>query len=115
VRAGAGLALRLDLGAQVEGITQQAFFAGLQVENARIAGVGAVLVDGDRPLRQRLAGGVLEAQAQEGIAGVDGGVVDADLVAFEVLIEDGQHRRLLPRQGDLLVEDVLVTPIIAAA
>ena len=51
---------RFDLGAQVDGVGDQAFLLGLQVEDAGVAGVVAALEDGDRALHQVQAGGVLE-------------------------------------------------------
>ena len=91
---------RLDLGAQVDGVGDQPFFLGLQVEDAGVAGVGAVLEDGDRSLHQVQAGVVLELQAEQRELGVHGLVVDADLGGVDVLVDDGQQGRLLPRQAD---------------
>src|SRR5262249_3286906 len=39
--------------------------------------------------------------------GVNALVVDADACRLDVLVDDRQHRRLLPRQGDLVVDAVL--------
>ena len=56
-----GPGLGIDFGAQVDGVGDQAFFVGLDVEDAGIAGVDAALEDRDRALVQVSAGGVLEA------------------------------------------------------
>jgi hypothetical protein len=42
------LDLRLDLHGLVEGVTQQAFLVGLQFEDARVAGIGILVIDRDR-------------------------------------------------------------------
>ena len=60
----------LDLGAEVDGVGEQPFLVGLQVEDAGVAGVAAALEDGDRPLHQVQAGGVLELQAEQRELGV---------------------------------------------
>ena len=43
---------RLDFGAQVDGVGEQPFFLGLQVEDAGVAGVVLAFEDGDRALHQ---------------------------------------------------------------
>jgi hypothetical protein len=48
--AAVGGDLRLDLRAEVHGVGEQPLLVGLQVGDARVAGVAAALEDGDRPL-----------------------------------------------------------------
>src|SRR5262249_25418014 len=104
---GRALVAGLDLAAEIDGVTEQALLAGLEVHDAGVAGIGAALVDGDRPLHQVLVARVFEAQTQERELGLNALVVDADACRLDVLVDDGQHRRLLPRQGDLVVDGVL--------
>src|SRR5688572_32759782 len=49
------------------------------------------------------AAGVLELESQEGVSGLDGLVVDGDLLALHVLAHDRQHGTLLARQTDRVV------------
>ena len=58
--------LTRDFGAQVDGVADEPFFVGLQVEDAGVAGVDRAFEDGDRALRQVQAGGVLELEASSG-------------------------------------------------
>ena len=75
-----GPALRIDFGAQVDGVGDESLLVGLDVEDAGVAGVDAALEDRDRTLVQVRAGGVLELQAQERVLGLDALVVDGDLL-----------------------------------
>ena len=73
VGAGRGLDVGLDFDGLIEGVAQKTFLAGVQVEDARIAGVRIVLVDGDGALVERLAGRILQRRPRSGnLAWVDG-------------------------------------------
>ena len=98
---------RIDFRAQIHGVGDQAFLVGLQVEDAGIAGVGGAFEDGDGALHQVQAGGVLELETEQRELGVGVLVVDGDALALDVLVDDGQHGRLLPGQGHRLVDRVL--------
>ena len=108
VGAGRLLGRGLDLGALIEGVAEETFLVRLQVEDASVAAEHAAVVDGDRALRERLARGVLELQAQERELSVDRFVVDAELLPLDGLIEDRQHGGLLPGERDFLIDGVLI-------
>ena len=65
----AGADLRIDFGAQIDGVADESLLVGLHVEHAGIAGVDAALEDRDRPLVQVRARGVLELQAEQRVLG----------------------------------------------
>jgi hypothetical protein len=62
--AAVGVDLRLDLRAEAYGVGDEPPLVGLQVRGACVAGVGAALEDGERPLHQVQPRRVLQLQAQ---------------------------------------------------
>ena len=56
----------IDFGAEVDGVGDQPFFIGLDIEDAGVASVDAAFEDGDGSLVQVCAGGVLELEAEQG-------------------------------------------------
>ena len=70
--------LDAHFGAEVDGVADEPFFVRLQVEDARVAGVGRAFEHGDRALRQVHARRVLELQAEQRVLGLHARVVDAE-------------------------------------
>ncbi|HJT77039.1 MAG TPA: hypothetical protein VJ739_07520 [Gemmataceae bacterium] len=81
----------LDLGVEVHRVGDEALVAGGDVEEAGVPGVGGAVEDGDRPLHEAQAGGVLQAQAQQRELGVGGLVVDREAFGLDRLADDRQH------------------------
>ena len=107
---GPALALRGHLGVEVQPVADQPLAAGRQVFDLGVAGIDAAVEHRDRALHQVQVGQVGEPQAVERMLGLDAGIVDRDLFAFDVRIDDRQHGRLLAGQAhrrvDLVLEEV---------
>ena len=99
--------LRFHLGAEIDGVGDEPFLVRHQIEDAGVAGVGAVVEDGDRPLHQMQARRVLQPHAEEWMHSLRRLVVDGDARRLDLLADDRQHRRLLPRQRHRMLDDVL--------
>src|SRR5262249_23473348 len=89
---------RFDLRAEIDGKGDESFLVGLNVEDAGIAGVAGALEHRDRALIEMEAGGVLELEAQQREFGMRRLVVNGDALALDILVDDGQQRRLLARE-----------------
>jgi hypothetical protein len=87
---------RIHFSPEIDRVGEQALLVGLQVGDAGVAGVGAALEDGDRPLQQAQPRGILQPQAQERELRLGVLVVDGDARPLHVLADDGQRTRLFP-------------------
>ena len=68
----------------------RAEFIRLQIEHACVASIDAAFKHGDRSLRQRHAGRVLELEPEQRVLRLHGRVVNGNALALDVLVDDRQ-------------------------
>lgn len=99
-----------DLGVEVDRIADQPLGVGGQVLDLGVPRVAAVIENRDRPLHQVQPGRVRQLESAQRMLGQHGGIVDRDLLTFDVAVRDRQHRRALPgerhRRLDAIFEEL---------
>ena len=90
----------------IERVRDQPLVAGRQVADPRVAGIGAAVEDGDRPLHQVQARRVRKLHTRQRKLLVTVRIVDAQPFGRDYLADDGQHGRLLPLDGHLAGDGV---------
>src|SRR5687768_2274888 len=100
-------ALWLDFGLEVERVTDEAILAGCKIFDASVARVAAAVEHGNGALHEMQVGGVFEANAVQGMFGLDVLVVNREFGSFNFFSDDRQHRGFLALNGNGHLERIL--------